>query len=149
MAPSFYTHGQMIQQLLRQAGPFLNDHLFQMLDVLSEYNYVQKHRSKASLTCFIGFKLGEYAGQSIRLIFPLSSSSSDSDVARRYSLYKSTPVVPQNRRMCGRITYWQYGHRWLWSPVTISPKIWRTMTYGLSSRYFSHSASPDEYALVG
>ncbi|GFX54815.1 hypothetical protein TNCV_2557011 [Trichonephila clavipes] len=63
---------------------------------------------KASHTCSIGFKSGEYADQSIRVISSLSSSSSTARVRCGRALssikMKSGPMAPRNRRTWGRST---------------------------------------------
>ncbi|GFV83769.1 hypothetical protein TNCV_2555561 [Trichonephila clavipes] len=63
---------------------------------------------QASHTYSMGFKSGEYAGQSIRVISLLSSSSSTARVRCGRALssikMKSGPMAPRNRHTWGRST---------------------------------------------
>ncbi|GFT81716.1 hypothetical protein TNCV_3675201 [Trichonephila clavipes] len=72
---------------------------------------------KASHTCSMGFKSGEYDGQSIRVLSSLYSRCSTARVRCGRALssikMKSGPMAPRNRRTWGRSTSSQYR-----SPIT-------------------------------
>ncbi|GFW94914.1 uncharacterized protein TNCV_3397931 [Trichonephila clavipes] len=89
---------------------------------------------KASYTCSMGFKSGEYAVQSIRLKSSLSSSSSTARVICDRALssikMKSGPMAPRNRRTWRR---------------TIAIHVYRPSIENVElSSPVQHNASPDK-----